>query len=81
MPESLRWLLLEKKFKQAEAVIKRVVTFNNLSFPREIFNEIKESLVKEPDHPQQKAAHKAGFTDLMKNRILRNRTLILAIIW
>ena len=81
MPESLRWLLLKKKFKQAEAVIKRVVNFNNLPFPHEEFNEIKESSAKESDHPQQKAAHKAGFTDLMKNRILRKRTMILAIVW
>ena len=81
MPESLRWLLLKKKFKKAEAVTKRMVDFNNLPFPYEEFNEIKESSAKKPEHCKEKSAHKAGFTDLMKNRVLRNRTFILATTW
>ena len=78
VPESLRWLLLKKRFKHAEAVIERIVSFNKLPFPREAFDNILQDV---SDQTEQKPAETAGIVDLFKVPTLRNRTIFLSISW
>ena len=79
VPESLRWHLVYNNFTQAEKIIKRTVTFNNLSFPHKLFDKIKcDSMKKDTLSTQNR---KANLLDVFRSSELRKNTLILSAMW
>ncbi|XP_028407608.1 organic cation transporter protein-like isoform X1 [Dendronephthya gigantea] len=76
-PESFRWLITQKKFDKAEQVVTRIVKFNNLEFPREIFDDVVEKSKTE----KITVVKKYTIIDTFRYRVLRKRSIILAWIW
>ena len=78
LPESFRWLIAQKRFDKAEAVVTKIVKFNDLEFPRDIFDDVVEKNKTEEKNP---ASNKYTIIDLFRFRVLRKRSVILAWIW
>ena len=79
VPESLRWLLTQHQFSRAERMIEKATTFNELPFPRTLFEEIKSELLGQST--LQTKTKKANFLDVLRSPKLRRHTLTLVIIW
>jgi hypothetical protein len=78
VPESLRWNIVQKNFSEAEAIIKRTIAFNKLTFPEKLFNEIKNDAFKEKYMQEE---HKGNVLDVFKSPKLRKITFILFLAW
>ena len=78
LPESFRWLIAQERFDKAEEVVTKIVKFNNLEFPRDIFDDVVENNKTEERDPSSK---KFTIIDLFRFRVLRKRSVILAWIW
>ena len=78
LPESFRWLAARKRFNKAEAVVTRIVKFNDLEFPRDIFDDMAE---KNKSEEKTATSKKYTIIDLFRFRVLRKRSVILAWIW
>ncbi|XP_046854931.1 solute carrier family 22 member 5-like isoform X2 [Xenia sp. Carnegie-2017] len=79
LPESFRWLIVHKRFDKAEQVIRRIAKFNRLPFPRDIFDEtVVENKSKESETAESR---KYTFIDLFRFRVLRKRSIVMALIW
>ncbi|XP_028413345.1 organic cation transporter protein-like [Dendronephthya gigantea] len=79
VPESLRWLILHKKYDKAERVVRRIVMFNRLRCPEEILAEIKESRVLQDN--RAKRIRRPSVIELFRSRSLRKRSLTLILLW
>ena len=79
MPESIRWLLINNRFDQAENVVRNISTFNKISFPKDIFdktvNEIEKTEANKSDIKSYTIA------DIFRSSVLRKRSLIMMVIW
>ena len=80
LPESHRWLLTKKRFVEAEAVVQKITRFNNKEFPREIFDEVVES-IETIDTETLKPTTNYTIIDLFRIPVLRYRTLVMALVW
>ena len=78
LPESFRWLVAQKRFDKAEEVVTRIVKFNDLEFPRNIFDDMVDKNKSEEKTP---TSQKYTIIDLFRFRVLRKRSVILAWIW
>ncbi|CAB4010695.1 organic cation transporter -like, partial [Paramuricea clavata] len=79
LPESFRWLIAQKRFDKAEAVVIKIVKFNNLEFPQDIFDDTVEK--NKADEKTPTDSKKYTIIDLFRFRVLRKRSVILACIW
>ena len=79
VPESIRWHLLHGNFTEAEAVVKRTVTFNNLPFPRAVFDQIKNESTKQACSSTEQ--RKATIIDIFRSPALRKISLMLSVMW
>ena len=77
VPESPRWLIVHKQFDKVEKIVRRIVSFNNLPYPEQVMQGIKNYSIQYQTTPCQKAT----VLDLFKSPLLRRRTFILIIIW
>jgi hypothetical protein len=77
VPESLRWLIVCKQFDKVEKIVHRIVSFNNLPYPEQVMQGIKNNSSQYQTTPGQKAT----VLDLFKSPLLRRRTFTLIIIW
>ena len=80
VPESLRWLLLHKRYKEAEKIVHRIVSFNKLPYPEQIMERIKGNTCNEHTN-ETIQGRKPNIMDLFRSQSLRRKTLILIIIW
>ncbi|XP_028415937.1 organic cation transporter protein-like [Dendronephthya gigantea] len=78
LPESFRWLITQKKFEKAKQVVTRIVSFNKLEFPHQVFNDVVE---KSTTEEKKFIVKKYTIIDMFRYRVLRKRSIILAWIW
>lgn len=78
LPESFRWLFVKQRYEKAENVVKRIASFNNIPFPEDVFNKVKEenkeTLGSKPDK-------KYTIIDMFRLSGLRKRSVIMAWLW
>ena len=58
-------------------MVTKIVKFNKLEFPRQIFDDAVEKCETE----EEKAVRKFTIIDMFRYRVLRRRSVILAWIW
>ena len=78
IPESLRWNIVQKNFNEAEEIIKRIIQFNQLTFPQKLFDEIKNNAFEKTS---ELVESKENMLDVFKSPKLRKITFILFIAW
>jgi hypothetical protein len=71
-------LIAQKRFEKAEEVVTKIVKFNNIEFPGDVFDDIAE---KNKNDEKTPASKKYTIIDLFRFRVLRKRSVILAWIW
>ncbi|XP_022106113.1 organic cation transporter protein-like [Acanthaster planci] len=77
IPESPRWLVTKKKYKEAEKIIKRVAHFNGKSVPENLFDDgEEETLQVKTVLPRQ-----ATQIDLFRTPNMRRKTLNIFFNW
>jgi hypothetical protein len=79
LPGSLRWNIVQKNVREAEAIIQRTVTFNKLTFPQKLFDEIKNFALNKKNDVQDE--HKGNVIDIFRSPTLRKITFILFLNW
>ncbi|CAB4022626.1 organic cation transporter -like [Paramuricea clavata] len=80
LPGSLRWNIVQKNIREAEAIIQRTVTFNKLTFPQKLFDEIKNVALNKKNDVQDEQK-KGNAIDIFRSPTLRKITFILFLNW
>lgn len=80
LPESFRWLLTKNRFDDAERVLERISSFNDLPFPREEFNSVVDNSNK-AGKKTDNAEKSYSIIDIFRSRVLRKRSIIVGFIW
>ncbi|CAB3991007.1 organic cation transporter -like [Paramuricea clavata] len=79
LPESIRWLLINNRFDQAENIVRNISTFNKIPFPKDIFdktvNEIEKTEANKSDIKSYTIA------DIFRSSVLRKRSLTMMVAW
>lgn len=75
-PESLRWMILQKKMEPAKALVQKISKFNGLPYPTEQMDAINSH-----NKISTEAARQFSFFDLLQTREMRKRSLILFYLW
>lgn len=75
-PESLRWMILQKKMESAKALVQKITKFNGLPYPTEQMDAINSH-----NKISTEAARQFSFFDLLQTREMRKRSLILFYLW
>lgn len=75
-PESLRWMILQKKMEPAKALVQKITKFNGLPYPTEQMDAINSH-----NKISTEAARQFSFFDLLQTREMRKRSLILFYLW
>lgn len=75
-PESLRWMILQKKMEPAKALVQKITKFNGLPYPTEQMDAIISH-----NKISTEAARQFSFFDLLQTREMRKRSLILFYLW
>ena len=75
MPESPRWLLSRGKTEDGVKLLKKMARVNDREIPQEVIKELQSN----PVETEQES--KENFLDLIKNRVLLVRVLIVAVGW
>ena len=75
MPESPRWLLSRSKTEDGVKLLKKMARVNDREIPREVIKKLQSN----PVETEQES--KENFLDLIKNRVLLVRVLIVAVGW
>ena len=75
MPESPRWLLSRGKTEDGVKLLKKMARVNDREIPQEVIKELQSN----PVETEQET--KENFLDLIKNRVLLVRVLIVAVGW
>ncbi|XP_028417308.1 uncharacterized protein LOC114541706 [Dendronephthya gigantea] len=80
LPESFRWLLTKNRFEDAERIIEKITSFNDLPFPREEFDKVADNSNK---FGVKKSVDEKNYSiiDIFRSSVLRKRSLILAFVW
>ena len=73
MPESPRWLLSRGKTEDGVKLLKKMARVNDREIPQEVIKELQSN----PVETEQET--KENFLDLIKNRVLLVRVLIVAV--
>lgn len=79
VPESLRWLMLNGRYPEAEKHVKRICWKNGLSFPIETFESVKRDVTEHIQEEQTKG--KYTIMDLVRTPIMRKRSIASFYIW
>ncbi|XP_064610888.1 organic cation transporter protein-like [Liolophura sinensis] len=77
LPESLRWLLLKKKFLKAEKLVKTLVKYNKLDYPEAAMIQVRLQVVAASDTK----TNSYTVLDLVRTPTIRRRSLILSFTW
>ena len=75
IPESPRWLLSRGKTEDGVKLLKKMARVNDREIPQEVIKELQSN----PVETEQES--KENFLDLIKNRVLLVRVLIVAVGW
>lgn len=76
IPESLRWMILQKKMEPVKKLVQKITKFNNLPYP----TEPMEAIISQDKVTAQKAKQ-YSFFHLLQTRELRKRSLVLFYLW
>ena len=88
IPESVRWLLTQKKYDRAKTIIQRIAKFNKRNIPEDVKLITSDSVLLQngtEDHASGENLKKREYTpsvlDMFKNKVLFKRSVILFYIW
>ncbi|CAD6187676.1 unnamed protein product [Caenorhabditis auriculariae] len=77
VPESARWLVSQKKYKEADVVLQKAARTNGVTLPENWWDQLDTDDSSESSAPTQKL----GAADLFKTPELRKRTLVVFFLW
>ncbi|KAK6025662.1 transporter, major facilitator family protein [Ostertagia ostertagi] len=77
VPESARWLVTQRRFDDADKVLRKAAKMNGEVLPEKWW----EQLDSEQDSNRAKTTKKYKLWDLMKTPVLRKRTLVAFYLW
>ncbi|KAF7651321.1 hypothetical protein LDENG_00112510, partial [Lucifuga dentata] len=77
VPESPRWLLLQNRVEEAEAIVRRAAKQNKVEAPRVIFKNYKA----DETETESKTKKRYNIFDLVKISHVRATTLIFCLLW
>lgn len=90
IPESIPWLLSNRRYREAKKITKWAAKINNLSFPQHLFDEVERDIDETPDKEMQSSDVLVGndtehtqytFLDLFRTPVIRRYTLITFYLW
>lgn len=82
LPESLRWLLVNRKYNKAIGVVNRAAKCNGVNVSQKTLDLIAEKCRNDSEENQKNVKSSAdSFIDILKNRSLAVRFLICVICW
>lgn len=76
IPESLRWLVIQKKMEPVKELVQKITKFNGLPYPSEPMDAIISH-----DKITSEKARQFSFFDLLQTREMRKRSLVLFYLW
>ena len=79
IPESPRWLLAHKKYKEAETVLRKAAKFNGVTLPDDpmgLKTKAEEDVISQP-----KTKRKYTLLDMFRTPKLRFRSIIMFYVW
>ncbi|XP_070567616.1 organic cation transporter protein-like [Ptychodera flava] len=79
LPESIRWLVQQRKYGKARKLLQKAAKMNKATLPENLFDEEEETKSKDVDKETQNS--KRSFIDLFKTPTLRIRTLNIFFNW
>lgn len=77
VPESARWLVTQRRFEQADKVLRRAAKMNGATLPEKWW----EQLDTECESAGEKTTKKYKLWDLFKTPVLRKRALVTFFLW
>ncbi len=80
IPESVRWLVANKKYTEAECVLRKAAKFNGVSLPEDPFDVKKKSLTEIKGNAKA-SIKQCNIIDMFRTPKLRKRSFILFYSW
>lgn len=77
MPESARWLVSQKRYKEADEVLQKAASVNGTVLPENWWEQLDDSTTGAPGAPTKKLTG----ADLFRTPELRKRTLVVFFLW
>ncbi|RCN35084.1 solute carrier family 22 member 4 family protein [Ancylostoma caninum] len=77
VPESPRWLVSQRRFDEADKILRRAAKINGVTLPEKWWEELDS----ETDRKEGKAVRKYKVWDLFKTPVLRKRALVTFFLW
>lgn len=76
VPESARWLVSKKRYKEADVVLQKAAKINKATLPNEWWE-----LLDSEEEGSKRPAKDASFPDLLRTPQLRKRALSVFFLW
>ena len=77
VPESLRWMILQKRIDQVEELVQKVTKVNKLPYPQDTMATIRD----QAEASGEGKVTQYSFIDLLRTAGLRRLSLILFYLW
>ncbi|KIH69079.1 transporter, major facilitator family protein [Ancylostoma duodenale] len=77
VPESPRWLVSQRRFEEADKILRRAAKINGVTLPEKWWEELDS----ETDRKEGQAVRKYKVWDLFKTPVLRKRALVTFFLW
>ncbi|KFD48979.1 hypothetical protein M514_10131, partial [Trichuris suis] len=78
VPESARWLMVNKRFDEAMAILRKAAKFNGRTLPNDVADMIE---LKPQSDSESQSTNKPSAADLFRRPALRRRSLVIFYVW
>ncbi|CDW56042.1 Organic cation transporter protein [Trichuris trichiura] len=78
VPESARWLMVNKRFDEAIAILRKAAKFNGRTLPNDVADMIE---LQPQSNTERQSRNKPSAADLFRRPVLRRRSLIIFYVW